>query len=91
MTKTVREKYIETRVCEFAKKRGWLVYKWSSPNNRGVPDRIFVRDRIVILIEFKAPGKKPTPLQNRTHEKLRAEGMEVYVIDNINDGKDLLA
>jgi len=38
-----------------------------------------------MFIEFKAPGKKPTPLQNAWHEKLRALGFTVHVIDNVSD------
>jgi transposase len=37
------------------------------------------------FIEFKAPGKKPTPLQAAWHSRLRALGFEVHVIDNVSD------
>ena len=39
----------------------------------------------MVFIEFKAPGKKPTPLQAAWHDKLRALGFEVHVIDNVSD------
>jgi hypothetical protein len=39
----------------------------------------------VVFIEFKAPGKKPTPLQAAWHARLRALGFEVHVIDNVSD------
>ena len=87
----MRESHIEKRVCEIAKKHGWLVFKWQSTNVRGVPDRIFVRQGEIVFIEFKAPGKKPTKLQAHIHRKLREEGSKVHVIDSIEAGADLLA
>jgi len=43
----------------------------------------------VVFIEFKAPGKKPTPLQAAWHSRLRALGFEVHVIDNVSDFKSI--
>ena len=82
---------IETAVCEYAKKQGFLVYKFTSPNRAAVPDRLFVRpDGSVFFIEFKATGKKPTPAQEREHLRLRGHNAEVYVVDTIEEGKYLI-
>lgn len=35
-------------------------------------------------IEAKAPGKKPTPRQERIIEAIRASGTPVFVIDGVN-------
>jgi len=43
-----------------------------------------------MLVEFKAPGKHPTKLQNHIHKKLKDVGFEVHVIDDIDRGKELL-
>lgn len=85
------EATIEKRVCANAKANGWLTYKWTSPSNRGVPDRIFIKAGRVVFVEFKAPGKKPTPLQKHIHKKLENEGMEVHVVDSIEAGKGLFS
>ena len=37
----------------------------------------------IIFVELKAPGAKPTENQQRDHERRRALGCEVVVIDNI--------
>jgi len=87
---TIRESTIESRVCDYAKRQGWLVRKFVSPSNRGVPDRIMFRNGHVLLIEFKAPGKKPTELQLREHSKLQQHGFNVFVIDDIDEGKALI-
>ena len=87
----MREAVIEQRVCSYARKRGWLTYKWVSPSNRGVPDRIFFKAGRVLLIEFKAPGNKPTKLQAYIHRTLEQQGFEVHVIDNIAEGRALVS
>lgn len=82
----LRESAIEGYVCRLAKDAGWLVFKFVSPSNSGVPDRIFIKDGRVVFIEFKAPGKKPTMLQNRIITKIRKAGIEAYVCDNVEAG-----
>lgn len=83
----MREKDIEKAVTDYAKSLGWLSFKFTSPNNRGVPDRIFFRAGRVILIEFKAPGKRPTRLQQRTIENFINAGIETHVIDCKEKGR----
>ena len=68
----IRERDIEKKACDLAKAAGWLVFKFVSPAQRGVPDRIFIRDSRVVFIEFKAPGARPTKLQWRMIERLQA-------------------
>lgn len=86
-----RELYIEAKVCEFAKSHGWLVRKLAWVGREGAPDRFFARAGRVLMIEFKRLGQKPAPHQEREIARLRAEGVEVHVIDNIEDGKALFA
>lgn len=87
----IRERDIEKRVVDLAKKAGWQCYKWVSPSQRGVPDRIFIKDGSVVFIEFKAPGKKPTPLQAHTIKKLREHFMVVHVCDSVESACDALS
>ncbi len=83
------ESTIEKKVSEYAKSKGWLSYKFVSPSNRGVPDRIYIKGGECIFIEFKAPKKKPTKLQDKIIERIRNEGILVYIIDNIDEGKNI--
>jgi hypothetical protein len=85
----LRESTIETAVCAHARLLGWLVYKFVSPNQRGVPDRMFLKDGNVIFIEFKATGKQLTPLQRFKITEIIAAGFDVHVIDDIELGKSL--
>jgi hypothetical protein len=89
MRKQVSESTIEKTVCKHAKHNDWLVYKFSSPAQRGVPDRVFLKAGRIVFVEFKATGKKATKQQIATHEKIRSQGFEVHVIDNIEAGKAL--
>lgn len=84
------EKGIERKVCEYAKERGVLVYKFSSPNHAAVPDRMFIFCGTVFFIEFKREGCKPTIPQDREHARMRRNGAHVYVVDNIEYGKSLI-
>ena len=84
------ESKIERRVCEYAKSLGWLTYKFVSPGNKAVPDRIFLRGGWTFFIEFKAPGKEPTELQLRAHRKIRESGHLVFVADGIDLGRRIV-
>ena len=58
--------------------------KFTSPNKRSVPDRIVMfPGGKLLFVELKAPGKKPTEMQQRDHEKRRAMGFTVLVIDSL--------
>ncbi len=83
----MRESTIEKAVSKHARLLGWLAYKFASPSCAGVPDMIYFREGHTMLIEFKAPGKLPRKLQQHHIEKLKAQLIPVYVIDNIEEGK----
>lgn len=81
------EKDIEAKVCEYAKDRGMLVYKFTSPARTAVPDRMFVLPNgKIFFCEFKRGGQKPTAPQEREHHRLRQHMVVVYVIDNVLAG-----
>ena len=80
------EKHIEAKCRKIAKARGHVFWKLVVAGYPGVPDRLMLSaGGRVVFIEFKAPGKKPTPLQAAWHAKLRGLGFEVHVIDNVSD------
>lgn len=86
----MRESEIEKKVCDYAKSKGWLTYKFVSPSNRGVPDRIWLKNSHIVFVEFKAPNKMPTKLQEKVISKIQSQGFSVYVIDNVEKGKELV-
>lgn len=90
MASSPLEKNIEAAVCAHAKATGWLVYKFVSPNQRGVPDRIFFKNGKTVLIEFKRPGGKPTALQLVQMRRLKDAGIPVELCDTVEYGKTIL-
>lgn len=86
------EKDIEKRVCDHAKKLGMLVYKFTSPSRRSVPDRMLItKAGVVFFIEMKRRGEKPTTAQALEIAKIRVQGVKCFVVDNVADGKQILA
>lgn len=82
------EAKIEEKVCTYAKERGCLVYKFTSPARSAVPDRLMITPTgRTFFIEFKRTGAKPTPAQDREHARLRNQNVAVYVVDDIDQGK----
>jgi hypothetical protein len=78
------ESTLESAVVRYCKTWGVLTYKFVSPSNRGVPDRIFIGAHgDVAFLELKAPGKEPTPLQLHNIEKFRARGVAIDHADNL--------
>ena len=85
------EKDIEAKVCEYARSKNVLAYKFTSPARAAVPDRLFIRqDGLVWFCEFKRQGQKPTEAQKREHLRLRQHKVSVFVIDNVDDGKAMI-
>lgn len=88
----MRESKIEKPVCEYAENKGWLVYKFTSPGQRGVPDEIFMRNGVMFFIEFKATGKSLRKLQDRIADRIINQGgFRVYKAPkSIEDGKEII-
>ena len=82
------EKQIEAKVCDYAKSKGVLAYKFTSPARAAVPDRLFIGpDGRMWFCEFKREGQVPTPAQEREHDRLRRHKVNVFVVDNVDSGK----
>lgn len=86
----VREIEIERPASEYAERRGWYEIKIMQASKRGFPDRFYARKGRIVLVEYKAPGEGPTTQQAKRHRELRAHGVEVFVIDNLDDAYALL-
>ena len=63
-----------------------MALKFTSPGLRGVPDRIaLMPGGKVVFVELKRPGEKLSEAQKELHEKFRALGCDIRVIDSIDD------
>jgi len=86
----MRESTIEKAVCAYAKTKGCITLKLAGMNQRGQPDRLFIRSGRCLFVEFKAPGKHPTALQLKWLSDLQSQGMSVAYCDDIDRGKQLI-
>lgn len=90
MTTPGPEAKLERAWCKRAREDRWLCAKWVSPGWRGVPDRLFFRRGQLVMVEFKAPGQQPTPIQRDAHYKLRRHGFHVHVADDIDQYDEIM-
>jgi hypothetical protein len=99
----MRERDIEAHLVKRVKELGGEVRKVQWIGRRGAPDRLVMlpakmlhpfpvldRPSATIWVELKAPGVKPEPHQVREHERMRAMGQRVVVIDSIEGVEELL-
>lgn len=85
------EKELEAKFRESIKKAGGQAYKFVSPGNSGVPDRLVVLPGGHIgFVELKQRGKTPTKLQKRQHRILRSLGCYVAVLDRPEDIQEVM-
>ena len=85
----MRESFIEAFLVRFVNAKGGMCLKQEWINTRGAPDRLVVLPGKLLMVELKAPGVKPEPHQLRMHERLRALGVQVEVIDSIEHVEEL--
>lgn len=94
-----RESDIELYFVRCAREAGAMAPKFVSPARRSVPDRLLLKAiplehreivaRYFRFVELKATGQKPSAAQEREHQRLRALGYRVDVIDNKGASKAL--
>lgn len=78
------EKVIERKLVELVKINGGICIKLLCDQLTGLPDRmcLFPGHKIV-FVELKTTGRKPRRIQVFMHNKLRALGFRVEVIDTV--------
>ncbi|WP_295243150.1 VRR-NUC domain-containing protein [Veillonella sp.] len=83
------EKEIEKLLTIKLKELGCLVYKFISPNNAGVPDRIVIYPGgRVDFIELKTLSGRLSPLQAAQIDKLKRKGANVDVVVGLAGADD---
>ena len=73
----MKESEIEARLVRGVKALGGVAYKFVSPGNVGVPDRVVVLPGgRVIFVELKAEGGRLSPMQRQQLARLRRLGAD---------------
>lgn len=82
----MRESVVEEEVRKYAEARGWFCRKLMFIGRRNCPDRMFAKDGRCVFVEFKKPGEKPRPGQDREIKRMRRAGLDVHVVDDVTVG-----
>ena len=84
----MKERDIEVLLREGVKQLGGKAYKWVSPGNAGVPDRIVILPGgKVIFIELKQENGRLTRLQKVQQQTLRGMGAVAVTLRGAEDVK----
>lgn len=85
------EKDIEKFLVREVKKLGGLCYKWVSPGNAGVLDRIvLLPNRPVMFVELKTDRGKLSRLQELQIKKLKAITEHVYILRGLEEVREFI-
>lgn len=79
------EKNLEKYFVSEIKKFGGLCYKFVSPGNSGVPDRIVVLPGVIHFVELKTERGVVSSLQKRQIKKLNDLGQRTWVLYGFED------
>lgn len=82
----MREREIESRLRDGVKKLGGLCYKFVSPGNRGVPDRIVILPGgAVYFVELKTEVGRLSKLQRLQIKRMERLGVQVKVLYGLSE------
>lgn len=84
------ENDVETYLVKECKQSDILCYKFVSPSNVGVPDRILIYKGNTYYVETKSPGEKPRLSQQIVHKRFKEHGVIVHVIDSKSGVDDII-
>lgn len=77
----LKERDIERHLVKQAGRHNILCYKFTSPSNNGVPDRLLIGHGQTIFVEVKRPGEKVRPLQQVVINDMIKHGATVHIVD----------
>ena len=87
----MREAEIERRLVKAVEKRGGLCYKFVSPANPGVPDRVIILPGGQVLwVELKTEIGHLAAIQRWQIQRMRERGADVRVVKGLDAVHNLL-
>lgn len=87
----MKESAIEARLVREVRKRGGLCYKFTSPGNPGVPDRIvLLPGGVTVYVELKTEIGRLAKIQRWQIEQMRKRGADVRVQKGLDQVMEFL-
>lgn len=87
----MKESEVERRLVQMVRKRGGLCYKFVSPGNPGVPDRIIITPNgRTIYVELKTEIGRLANIQQWQIAEMQKRGAEVRVVKGLDAVKALV-
>lgn len=87
----MKESVIEAKLVRLVKDRGGLCYKFVSPGNTGVPDRIVITPGgRVIFVELKTEEGRLSAVQKLQLAELKKRGADVRVLYGLDQVKEFV-
>lgn len=84
----MRESSIESKLVRMVRERGGLCFKFVSPGNPGVPDRIVITPAgRTVYVELKTEVGQLAAIQKWQHEELRKRGADVRTLKGLEQVK----
>lgn len=84
----MRESGIESKLVRMVRERGGLCFKFVSPGNPGVPDRIVITPAgRTVYVELKTEVGRLAAIQKWQHEELRKRGADVRTLKGLEQVK----
>lgn len=85
------EKQIESRMGQMIQRRGGLWYKFVSPGQPGVPDRIAILPGgRIVFVELKTEVGRLAKIQRWQIDKMRGMGLDVRTVRGWEEARDLV-
>jgi hypothetical protein len=88
----LKESTIESKLVRLVRDRGGLCYKFVSPSNPGVPDRIVITPAgRVIFVELKTEIGRLATIQQWQIDEMRKRDADVRVLKGLEDVKTFMS
>lgn len=87
----MKESAIEAKLVRMVRDRGGLCYKFVSPGNPGVPDRIIITpDGRSVYVELKTEVGRLANIQRWQLDEMRKRGADVRVLKGLDQVKEFV-
>lgn len=87
----MKESAIEAKLVRMVRERGGLCYKFVSPGNPGVPDRIVITpEGRTVYVELKTEIGRMSNIQKWQRAELQKRGADIRVLKGLDQVKAFL-